>query len=239
MTPHIEAKKTDVAPIVLMPGDPLRAKWIAETFLKNVIQINSVRNMLGYTGYYKDFKISVISHGMGIPSIGIYSYELFDPNKYDVKAIIRLGSCGSLDPNVNVRDIIIANMAFSESCYAKILQIPINSNVLFADPNLLAYATQVAYDLNTNPLITCVYSSDVFYNPENWKQTALRTNSKVVEMEAFGLYANAILFSKQALCLLTVSDSLVTNEAMNAIERQTSLIQMVKIGLETCVRFYR
>lgn len=239
MTPHIQAQKTDFAPVVLMPGDPLRAKWIADTFLKDAVQINSVRNMLGYTGYYNQTRVSVLGHGMGNPSIGIYSHELFNPKLYDVKTIIRVGSCGSLVKDLNVGDVVVGTESFSESCYAAVLQVPVANGVLPADPALVAMARTVAAEKQIKPVFARCYSSDVFYTPEPYAQTAARTQACAVEMEAFALYANARLFSKRALCLLTVSDSLVTHEALSAAQRQTTFKTMVQLALAMCEQLDR
>ncbi|MDQ0514025.1 purine-nucleoside phosphorylase [Mycoplasmoides fastidiosum] len=231
MTPHINAKKTDFAKVVLMPGDPLRAKWIAENFLTNAVQVNSVRGMLGFTGEYQGKRISVMAHGMGNPSIGIYSFELFNPEMYDVDVIIRIGSCGSLDPDLHVKDVVIGAETFGDSNYAQLTNIPTDQGVLKADPSLVNLANQTAAELNLQAHQTRCYASDVFYGVETYQQTAARTGAQVVEMEAFALYANALRLNKKALCLLTVSDSLVTHESMSAQERQTGFSNMVQLGL--------
>ncbi|WP_391592020.1 Purine nucleoside phosphorylase [[Mycoplasma] cavipharyngis] len=235
MTPHIKAKKSDFAKVVLMPGDPLRAKWIADNFLTDVVQINDVRGMLGFTGKYQNKRISVMGHGMGNPSMGIYSYELFNPEMFDVDTIIRVGSCGSLDLNFKLNDVIIADQTYSESSYAKGIGITTDHGVLLASSSLVTLAQAKAKNLNIATKTARSYASDVFYNVENYQQTVTRTKAAVVEMEAFALYANAIKFNKQALVLLTVSDSLITHESMSADQRQTGFKNMIQLGLDMAV----
>lgn len=232
LTPHNNASKQQIANIVLMPGDPLRAKWIAETFLDNYQLVNDVRNMFAYTGYFEKTKITVMGHGMGNPSIGIYSYELFAPEFYDVKTIIRIGSCGSLDEKIKINDLFIAQSTFSESLYAQLIGLEdIKDNTLFADQKIVDLATKKAKELNINFHLGQAYASDVFYAKRSVAETIKITKSQVVEMEAFALYSNAKLFNKQALCLLTVSDSLITHESLDAKDRQTKFVNMVKLAL--------
>lgn len=230
-TPHINvSEKGIIAETVLLPGDPLRAKFIAETFLENPIQFNTVRNMYGYTGTYKGKKISVMGTGMGMPSIGIYSYELI--HFYGVKNLIRIGSCGSMQENVKVRDIVIGMAASTNSNYASQYELP-GTFAPTASWQLLKKAVDVAASKGIEPKVGNIYSSDIFYDEdsETWKKWA-KMGVLAVEMEAAALYMNAARAGVNALCILTVSDSLVTHEATTAQERQTSFTQMMEIALE-------
>lgn len=231
-TPHIETKdKSKFAKTVLMPGDPLRAKYIAETFLENVEQVNGVRNMFGYTGTYKGKKISVMGSGMGMPSIGIYSYELFA--FYGVENIIRIGSCGAYSKDLNLYDVLLVKDAWSESSFAKAQGIS-TSDVLEATPSLNDELRQHAKQLNI-PITECrIHSSDVFYrqNFDDYKTIYQEHGCLAVEMESFALFANAKATNKHAACLLTVSDSLVTHEATSSDERQNAFTKMMEIALQ-------
>ncbi len=229
-TPHIELEdKSLLAETVLMPGDPLRAKKIAETYLENIVQINSVRGMLGFTGTYKGKKISVMGSGMGMPSIGIYSYELY--SFYGVKNIIRVGSCGSYSPDLNVYDVFLCDEAYSESTYAKV-QSGYESNIIEASSELLERLRNSAKDLGIELHEGRVHSSDVFYRQNSdYKKIAEETGSKVVEMESFALFSNAKVLGKNAACLLTVSDSFATGEATTSEERQNAFTKMMEIAL--------
>lgn len=230
-TPHIQAEKHEIAKTVLMPGDPLRAKYIADTFLENVKQFNQVRNMFGYTGYYKGRKISVMGSGMGQPSIGIYSYELY--KFYDVENIIRIGSCGAYSEKLDLYDTILADYAFSESSYA-FVQDGEERDTLPASKVLNEKLTAIAKDLKIPMAIGTIHSSDVFYREDGdfaLKQ-AKEKNLLGVEMESFALFHNANVTGKKAACLLTVSDSFVTSEATTAEERETAFTNMMKIALE-------
>lgn len=229
-TPHINAPDGAIASTILMPGDPLRAKYIADTFLTDVIQINEVRNMFGYTGNYKGRRITVMGSGMGMPSIGIYSYELY--KFFGVERIIRIGSCGSYSPDLNLYDTVLVTEAYSESSYA-LVQSGQESNTLAASASLNAELANVAAELNIPIHTGTIHSSDVFYR-ENPDFQAIRDQHGCigVEMESFALFNNALVLGKQAACLLTVSDSLVTHEVTTAEERQTAFINMMKIALE-------
>ena len=230
-TPHIESKEGDFASTVLMPGDPLRAKHIAENFLENVSTINKVRGMLAYTGTYKDKKISVMGSGMGMPSMGIYSFELF--KFYNVDRIIRVGSCGAYSKDLNLYDVIIADQAWSESSFAKTLGVSVDDR-LFASEELVSKLETEATKLGIDFVKACTHSSDVFYrqNFDDYKRIRDEEGCVVVEMEAFALFANAIATGKQAACIATVSDSLVTNQITTSDERQTAFTNMMKIALE-------
>lgn len=229
-TPHIQPNGTKIAKTVLMPGDPLRAKYIADNFLENVDQFNEVRNMFGYTGTYKGKEISVMGSGMGIPSIGIYSYELY--NFFDVDTIIRIGSCGALQENVNLYDVIIAQAASTNSNYVDQFNIP-GHFAPIADFELITKAKQVADDIGAVTHVGNILSSDTFYNADkhfndSWKNMGILG----IEMESAGLYLNAIHAGKKALGIFTVSDHILRDEATSAEERQTSFTQMMEIALE-------
>jgi purine-nucleoside phosphorylase len=230
-TPHINvAEQGIIAETVLLPGDPLRAKFIAENFLKNAIQFNTVRNMFGYTGDYKGKKVSVMGTGMGIPSIGIYSYELI--HFYNVKNLIRIGSCGAFQDSVKVRDIVIGMSASTNSNYASQYDLP-GTFAPTASWKLLKRAVEVAQEKGIEPKVGNILSSDIFYDedPESWKKWA-NMGVLAVEMEAAALYMNAARAGVNALCILTVSDSLVTHEATTSEERQNSFTQMMEVALE-------
>ena len=229
-TPHIQPNGTKIAKTVLMPGDPLRAKYIADNFLENVEQFNEVRNMFGYTGTYKGKEISVMGSGMGIPSIGIYSYELY--NFFDVDTIIRIGSCGALQENVNLYDVIIAQAASTNSNYVDQFNIP-GHFAPIADFELITKAKQVADDIGAVTHVGNILSSDTFYNADkhfndSWKNIGILG----IDMESAGLYLNAIHAGKKALGIFTVSDHILRDEATSAEERQTSFTQMMEIALE-------
>ncbi len=231
-TPHIESKnKSEIAKTVLMPGDPLRAKFIADTFLADVKQFNGVRNVLGYTGTYKGRRISVMASGMGMPSIGIYSYELY--KFYDVENIIRIGSCGSYTPDVKLYDVILAKDVWSESSYAKV-QGGYESDVIEGTTELNQRLMKYADELEIPMHIERIHSSDVFYreNFEEYKEIYDKYGCVAVEMEAFALFHNAKVLGKNAACLLTVSDNLTTHEVTTSEERQNAFTNMMKIALE-------
>lgn len=229
-TPHNEAKIGDIAKTVLMPGDPLRAKFLAETYLEDVHQFNGVRNMLGYTGTYKGKKVSIMGSGMGMPSIGIYSYELF--NEYGVESIIRIGSCGSLQKNIHLRDIIIAQGACTDSRFAHQYELPGTFSAI-SSFELLEKAVCLAKEKGVTYHVGNTISSDVFYHAdagssEKWASMGCLG----VEMEAYALFATAAYFKKKALTILTVSDSLVSNEVTTAQEREKTFTAMMEIALE-------
>ena len=229
-TPHINAPENSIQKTVLMPGDPLRAKYIAETFLTDVVQVNEVRNMFGYTGTYNGRRITVMGSGMGMPSIGIYSYELY--KFFGVERIIRIGSCGAYSPDLDLYDTILADEAFSESTYA-LVQSGEESKVLESSKELDDKIETIAKDLNIPLHRGRIHSSDVFYRQKfDYKEFYKETNCLGVEMESFALFNNAKVLGKQAACLLTVSDSFVTNQATTAAERQTAFTNMMKIALE-------
>lgn len=226
-TPHNSAVLGDIAKTVLMSGDPLRAKMIAENYLQNAVMYNEVRGMYGYTGFHNGKPYSVQGHGMGIPSIGIYTYELY--NFYDVDTIIRLGTCGSLDPDVKVGTVILAESAITDSGYGYQYNLP-DDYVATATPELLAAAEASAARLGISVERAKVCSSDVFYNTlehqEDWRANGVLG----VEMEAYALYVNAFAAHKKALTILTVSDNIVTGEQLPAIDRQLGLKHMIEIA---------
>lgn len=231
-TPHIETvDKQLIAKTVLMPGDPLRAKFIADTFLENVVQFNGVRNVLGYTGTYKGKKISVMASGMGMPSIGIYSYELF--KFYDVENIIRIGSCGGYTADMKLYDVILAKDVWSESSFAKV-QSGFDQDVIAGSPELNEKLLDYAKKLNIPVHVERIHSSDVFYREsfDDYKTIYSEYGCVAVEMEAFALFHNANVLGKKAACLLTVSDNLVTHELTTSEERQLAFTNMMKIALE-------
>ena len=230
-TPHNAAQKGDIAKLVLMPGDPLRAKMIADTYLENVVQFNTVRNMFGYTGTYKGKPVSVMGSGMGMPSIGIYSFELY--SQYDVDTIVRIGSCGSYSESCNVYDVILADSAYSESNYAK-TAFNYTEEVQKPSADINAKLQAIAQELAIPMHVGRIHSSDVFYSGEGaitWQEKAKNHTLMAVEMESFALFSNARYLKKNAACLLTVSDSLVTHEETTAEERQNAFTKMMEIAL--------
>ena len=231
-TPHISAPSGAFAKTVLMPGDPLRAKFIAETFLTEPQLVTSVRNVLGYTGLYKGVPVSVMASGMGIPSIGIYSNELY--SQYGVENIIRIGSAGSYVERLKVMDVVLADAAYSDSSYAQVLS-GCPDHTLKPSAELNALIMQKAQELGIDCKPGIVHSSDVFYGTEPWQEIAARTASDCVEMESFGLFHNANLLGKRAACLLTISDSFVNHQELTAEERQTSFRTMMTLALETAI----
>lgn len=229
-TPHIEAKDSDIAKTVIMPGDPLRAKFIAENFLKDAYCFNTVRNNWGFTGFYKDKKISVMASGMGMPSMGIYSYELY--NFYNVESIIRIGTAGAISDKLKLKDIILGMAACTDSNYASQYKLQ-GTFAPIADFSLLTKAFTTSLEKNLNPFVGNILSSDVFYSDDNesrkkWKNMGVLA----VEMEAAALYINAARSAKKALCILTVSDYIFKKDALTAKERQESLIDMIELSLE-------
>ena len=225
MTIHIDAKKEDVAKIVLMPGDPLRAKFIADKFLKKVKIVSKVRGNIIYTGFYHNKKISVMASGMGNPSMGIYSYELF--KIYEVDVIIRLGSCGVYDSDMKLHDLVLVKASYSNSNYAK-EQNGSEEKLLKADQELLNKIEIVLKNLNLKYYLTDVYCTDTFY-----RQSVYNKEQVVVEMESFALFHNAKILNKKAACLLTVSDSVKSKEKLSPIEREKSFVKMIEVALKT------
>ncbi len=230
-TPHNEASKDQIAPIVIMPGDPLRAKMIAEKYLENYELVNQVRNMYAYTGYYKGKRVTVMGSGMGMPSIGIYSYELFQ--FYGVEKIIRVGSCGAYTKDLNLYDLILVNGAYSESSYAK-TQNGTEGNMLYASDSMNLVIKQTAESFNFPLTIANIHSSDVFYRENNnYSELYEKYGCLAVEMESYALFHNAKICNKRAACILTVSDNLVTKMETTSEERQNSFFRMIELALES------
>ncbi len=232
-TPHNAASAGQIAKTVLMPGDPLRAKFIAETFLENPVEFNSVRNMLGYTGTYKGKRVSVMGSGMGIPSISLYAHELYA--FYGVENIIRIGSTGTYKEDIDVFETIIATGSYSESSFAKCMCGDENS-FQYPDAGLNENLKKAAEKLGISCREGLIWSSDVFYYDEKMLpgalQTAIDNDLIAAEMESFGLFATAKNLGKKAACILTVSDNIITHVETTAEERQSKLVDMIKIALE-------
>ncbi|MGE4353014.1 MAG: purine-nucleoside phosphorylase [Oscillospiraceae bacterium] len=233
-TPHINAVPADFAKTVLMPGDPLRAKFIAENYLDNAVLVNNVRGIHGYTGTYKGTRVSVMASGMGMPSIGIYSYELF--KFFGVENIMRIGSTGSMSRDVHVRDIVIGMGASTNSNFARQYDIP-GTFAPIADYTMMKAAIDSAEALGASYHVGNILSSDIFYDDdptanEKWQKMGVLC----VEMEAAALYMNAARCKKRALAILTVSDHLLTGEKTTSEERQNSFTQMMEIALETALK---
>ena len=232
-TPHNQAEKGQIAKTVLMPGDPLRAKFIADTFLENVTQFKSVRNMYGFTGTYNGAEVSVMGSGMGMPSIGIYSYELF--TQYGVENIIRIGSAGSYCEEAKVYDVVLATEAYSESSFAR-TQSGYDKDKTYPSKTLNDALKKSAEKLEIPLHEGCIHSSDVFYREGDGSYFKTLYNDKgclAVEMESFALFHNAAVLGKNAACLVTISDSFVSSQITTAEERQKSFTDMMRIALET------
>lgn len=234
MSIHIEAKKEDVSDVVLMPGDPLRAKYIAENFLSDVKLINKIRNMLGYTGYYKGRKITVMGSGMGIPSIGIYSYELY--HDYDVKKIIRIGTGGSLDKNVKVNDIVLAEASYSPSSFAFVWGENVN-NIINSSKVLNEVIVDCSNKLKFNIKSGTILTADVFTVYANIDHILKKVPSHIHllcnEMEAFGLFHVAQLCGKEASCLVSIVDSPFENKMLSNQDKEKHLNDMILLALES------
>lgn len=231
-TPHNEASKGQIAKCVLMPGDPLRAKYVAEHFLEDAKLVNAVRNVFAYTGTYKGKPVSVMASGMGMPSIGIYSYELY--KFYDVDSIIRIGSAGGYDKDLKLFDLVLADSAYSRSSYA-ICQSGDDSEIQYPDPGLNERLLKAGKELEIPVRLGRVHSGDVFYYEEGQPGYEYYRNEKnclCVEMESFALFHNAKVLGKKAACILTISDSFVTQEETTAKERQNAFTSMMKVALE-------
>lgn len=226
-TPHIGAKLGDFAETVIMAGDPLRVKLMADRYLENAVQVNNVRGMLAYTGTYKGKRVSVMGHGMGIPSIGIYTYELF--NFFDVKTIIRVGSCGSRQMHVNLGDIVIAMGACTDSNYAAQYDLG-GTYAPIADFGLCRAAVDACEKFGYTYHVGNVFSADIFYSEDPRKANWTKMGVLADEMEAPALYMNAARAGKKALCICTVSDHILTGEATTAEERQNTFTKMMDVA---------
>ncbi len=233
-TPHIAAtRKDDFAKTVLMPGDPLRAKYIAENFLENAVLVNNTRGVQGYTGYNKDKKVSVMASGMGMPSIGIYSYELY--NFYDVETIIRVGSAGAISPELHIRDVVMGMGACTNSDYAKQYNLP-GTFAPVADYETLQNAVKAAEKMGVKVLVGNLLSSDTFYDDANSLAQWQKMNVLAIEMESAALYMNAARCGKKALAICTISDCPLTRgEECTALEREQTFNKMIEIALEAAV----
>ena len=238
-TPHIAAKPGDFGKTVLMPGDPLRSKFIAENFLENPVLVNNVRGVHGYTGYYKDVKVSVMASGMGMPAIGIYSHELF--NGYDVDNIIRVGSAGSIQENIELYDIVLAQGACTDSNYAAQFHLP-GTFAPIASYELLSEAVKACQNHGATYHVGNVNSSDVFYGDHEGVPEGLdsvyglkKMGVMALEMEAAALYMNAARYGKRGLCICTISDHVLKGVETTSEERQNSFTQMMKIALDVAV----
>lgn len=230
-TAHNEALKEDIAKTVIMPGDPLRAKYIAEKYLSDYKLVNKVRGMYAYTGYYKGKRVTVMAHGMGNPSVGIYTYELF--NFYDVDEIIRVGSAGSATEKVGVKSVILVDNSCSNSAYARV-QNGSESTKLASNKELNEKIENTAKRLNVNLTKADVFCSDAFYNETQTPEILFNEYGCVaVEMESFALFHNANIANKKAACILTISDSLVTHEELSSLERQNGFDEMITLALES------
>ncbi len=232
-TPHIEAEKGAIAKTVLMPGDPLRAQFIAEKFLDNYVRFNTIRNMFGFTGQYEGKPVSIMGSGMGIPSISLYAHELY--SFYGVENIIRIGSCGSYSESLGVYETIIASSAYSESSYAK-CKFNDDSKVQYPDARLNQNLRKAADELGIRVHEGMIISSDVFYYEDNVldhvEKVVKENNILAAEMEAYGLFATAKVLQKNAACILTVSDNIITHVETSSEERRSRLIDMIKIALK-------
>lgn len=229
-TPHIKAEKGDFAKTVLMPGDPLRSKFIAETFLEDAVLVNNVRGVQGYTGIYQGKRVSVMASGMGMPAIGIYSYELY--NFFDVDNIIRIGTAGMINPGLRVRDIVAGMSAYTDSSFAEQYGFR-GSMAPCCSWDLLNRTMLSANGLGLKVVPGAIYSSDVFYDEANRMEVLRKMGVLACEMEAAALYLNAARAGKNALCLLTITDDPVNGIALTPEERQTSLKNMIQVALES------
>jgi purine-nucleoside phosphorylase len=234
MSVHISAKKGEIAPIVLMPGDPLRAKYIADTFLEDVKLFSSVRNAFYFTGTYKGKPISTGASGMGCPSIGIYSFELY--NEYDVECIIRVGTCGAYTTDMKLFDLINVERAYSESTYA-LHAFGFTGSHMYHEGNAYEAINEKAEERGIDIIKGPIHSSDIFYRAaKGTPEIAVKNNCPAVEMESFALFANARYLKKSAATLLTVSDIIPTHEQMSSSDREKALKEMMELALESCLQ---
>lgn len=231
MTPHNEAKLGEIAKTVLMPGDPLRAKYIADNFLTEVRLVNSVRNIYAYTGLYKGKEVTIMASGMGMPSIGIYSYELY--KFYDVDNIIRIGSAGAYTKDLNLYDIVLVDESYSKSSYAKVQGF--DDEIIKSSDYLNNKIKETSNRLNKKIVEGRIHSTDVFYSDTDINDLYNNKKCLCTEMESFALFYNAMKLKKQASCLLTISDNLVTKEETTSTERQTAFNDMIELALESAI----
>lgn len=233
MTPHNGAQKGEIAKTVLMPGDPMRAKFIAETYLQDAKLVNQVRGMYAYTGTYKGKEITVMASGMGMPSIGIYSYELY--KFYDVENIIRVGSAGSYDINLPVYDLLLVENSYSDSSFARV-QNNSTYDVVPSSEYLNQMIVETVQEKNQKITVGTTYSTDVFYRQEQSNDKMKEHHCLACEMETFALFHTAKMLNKQATCILTISDHFVTGEETTAQERETGFKKMIELALDTTLK---
>ncbi len=235
-TPHIESKLEEIAPVVLMPGDPLRAKYIAENFLEDAKLVNKVRNMFGYTGTYKGKKVTVFASGMGIPSIGIYSYELY--KFYNVEKIIRIGTSGSFSPDIKLLDVVLSSGAYCKSYFDQLLD-GVDVDFMQSSTELNRQIMNKAKERNLDLKVGKTITSDVFDlycdDEDRFRGNFPDMNFLAVEMEAFGLFYIANKLGREASCLMTVVDSLYDKRSLTSEERETSLNNMIEMALESII----
>ena len=233
-TVHIESRKEDIAKVVLMPGDPKRSEYIAKNFLKDYKLVNSVRGMTAYTGYYKDRLVTIFPSGMGCPSMGIYSYELY--KEYDVEVIIRIGSCGAYDKKLALNDVILVTASYSESDYARELD-GSKAKLVNADSSLNNVIESTAKDNNKQLVKGKIYCADAFYeNDYDYKARCKEKEVLGIEMETFALFNNARKFNKKSAALLTVSDLFFSDEKLSSLEREKNLNDMIELALESSLK---
>ena len=233
MTVHIESNKEDISKNILMPGDPKRCEYIAKNYLQDYKIVNNVRGMTAYTGYYKGKRMTIFPSGMGIPSMGIYSYELY--KYYDVENIIRIGSCGGYNHTLKLKDIILVDNSYSQSTYAKYLD-GYQDNLVKSTKNLNDIILKTSNELNMNIIKGTICSTDVFYEKDYKNKPIEEYNILGVEMESFALFNNARTLGKNAACLLTVSDLFFSEEKLTSLEREQNLNEMIVLALESCLK---
>ena len=235
MTPHIEANKNEIAPIVIMPGDPKRAEYIAKNYLENIKLVNQVRNTLAYTGEYKGKKVTIFSSGMGIPSMGIYSHELF--TEYDVDSIIRVGSAGSYISELKIKDLFLVENVYSESNYKKYYRNDNDEKTENASNYLNEIIRNTSKELNIDLKIGKCHCTEAFYT-KDFDLDKIKNDEKCecVEMESYSLFTNANSLNKKAACILTISDSFITNEELSSIEREKNFNTMIELALESILK---
>ncbi len=233
MTVHIESNKEDISNNILMPGDPKRCEYIAKNYLQDYKIVNNVRGMTAYTGYYKGKRITIFPSGMGIPSMGIYSYELY--KYYDVENIIRIGSCGGYNHTLKLKDIILVDNSYSQSTYAKYLD-GYQDNLVKSTKNLNDIILKTSNELNMNIIKGTICSTDVFYEKDYKNKPIEEYNILGVEMESFALFNNARTLGKNAACLLTVSDLFFSEDKLTSLEREQNLNEMIVLALESCLK---
>ena len=233
MTVHIESNKEDISNNILMPGDPKRCEYIAKNYLQDYKIVNNVRGMTAYTGYYKGKRITIFPSGMGLLSMGIYSYELY--KYYDVENIIRIGSCGGYNHTLKLKDIILVDNSYSQSTYAKYLD-GYQDNLVKSTKNLNDIILKTSNELNMNIIKGTICSTDVFYEKDYKNKPIEEYNILGVEMESFALFNNARTLGKNAACLLTVSDLFFSEDKLTSLEREQNLNEMIVLALESCLK---